>query len=193
MEIKALISGFILAGGMSSRMGSDKALLLVKGEPLLGRMIRLVEPFCQTVAVSGEKQGYMDFNIEMVPDLLPGCGPIGGVISSLKHSSTEWNLLISVDVPFVNPEFLHHLISCLGEYDCIVPQHEGRVEPLMGLYHRQIIPVVEEMIDRGDYKLMRLLDKLNVRYVNCDPLVKEFPRLFSNINFPEDYHSCKAF
>lgn len=189
MEIKALISGFILAGGMSSRMGSDKALLLVQDEPLLRRMIRLVEPFCQTVAVSGNKSDYLNFNIEVVPDLLAGCGPIAGIISSLKHSSTEWNLLVSVDVPFINPEFIQHLITNLGDYDCIIPRHEGGVEPLMGLYHRQIIPVVEEMIGQGDYKLRRLLDKLNVRYVNCDPLVKEFPRLFSNINFPEDYHS----
>jgi len=189
MEMNAIISGFILAGGKSSRMGTDKALLLVQDEPLLKRMIRLLEPFCKTIAISGNKMDYNVFNIELVEDLYTGCGPISGIISSLKHSSTEWNLLVSVDVPFINDAFIQNLISHVGNYDCIIAEHEGRVEPLMGLYKRQIIPVVEEMISQGDYKLTRLLDKLNVRYVNCDSLIKQFPRLFVNINLPEDYNS----
>jgi len=189
MEINATISGFILAGGKSSRMGTDKALLLVQDESMLKRMIRLLEPHCKSIAISGNKPEYNDFNIEMVMDLYSGCGPISGIISSLKHSSTEWNLLVSVDVPFINDVFILYLIAHIGNYDCIIAEHEGRVEPLMGFYNRQIIPVVEEMIRQGDYKLMRLLDQLNVRYVNCDGLIKQFPQLFMNINLPEDYNS----
>ena len=189
MEIKTTLSGYILAGGKSSRMGTDKALLLVQQEPMLKRMVRLLGPFCNTIAISGNNPAYTDFNIEMVKDLYSGCGPISGIISSLKHSSTEWNLMISVDVPFMNEAFIEFLISQIGNYDCIIPEHEGGVEPLMGLYNRQIIPVVEEMISHGDYKLMRLLSKLKVRYVNCNPLIKQFPRLFVNMNLPGDYNS----
>lgn len=187
--MNALISGFILAGGKSSRMGTDKALLLVQDEPMLQRMVRLLVPFCKTIAISGNKPEYNDFNIEQVADLYSGCGPISGIISTLKHSSTEWNLLVSVDVPFINEAFLLNLIAHIGNYDCIIAEHEGRVEPLMGLYNRQMIPVVEQMISQRDYKLMRLLDQFNVRYVNCDNLIKQFPRLFVNINLPEDYNS----
>ena len=189
MEIKTTLSGYILAGGKSSRMGTDKALLLVQQEPMLRRMIGLLKPFCKTIAISGEKPGYYEFNLEIVKDLYTDCGPISGIISSLKHSSTDWNLLISVDVPFMNEAFIQYLISHLGNYDCIIPEHEGGVEPLMGIYNKQIIPVVEEMIGLGDYKLKRLLSKLNVRYVNCNPLIKQFPRLFVNINLPGDYQS----
>jgi molybdopterin-guanine dinucleotide biosynthesis protein A len=189
MEISTNLSGYILAGGKSSRMGSDKALLLVQDESMMNRMIRLLEPFCKTIAISGEKTGYNEFKVEIVPDLYTDCGPISGIISSLKHSSTEWNLLISVDVPFMNEAFIQYMIFHIGHYDCIIPEHDGRFEPLMGLYNRQIIPVVEEMISQGDYKLMRLLSKLKVRYVNCNSLIKQYPRLFVNINLPGDYQS----
>jgi molybdopterin-guanine dinucleotide biosynthesis protein A len=189
MENRNDISGYILAGGKSNRMGTDKALLLVQDVPMLKRMIRLIGPFCKTILISGQNADYIDFNIEMVPDLYTGCGPISGIISSLKHSSTEWNLLVGVDVPFINEELIQYLISQIGQYDCIVPEHEGGVEPLIGLYNRQILPIIEEMISKGDYKLMRLLAKLNTRYVDCNNLVKQFPRLFFNINRPGDYHS----
>lgn len=189
MEIKTKLSGYILAGGKSSRMGTDKAFLPVQEEPMLKRMIRLLEPFCQTIAISGENLGYKNFNLEMVSDIYSGCGPISGIISSLKHSSTEWNLIVSVDVPFMNEALILYLISHIGNYDCIIPQHEGGIEPLMGLYNKQIIPVVEEMISRGDYQLKRLLSSLNIRYVNCNDLIKQFPRLFVNINLPGDYNS----
>ena len=189
MEIKADISGYILAGGKSLRMGTDKALLLVHNEPLLFRIKKLIDPFCSAIAISGQKADYDDFNIEMIPDLFPDCGPISGIFSSLKHSPTEWNLMVSVDVPFINTELIQFLISQIGEYDCIIPEHDGGIEPLIGLYNRQILPQLEETINQGDYKLLRMLAKLNTRFLNCNSLIKKYPRLFFNINHPEDYNS----
>ena len=170
-------------------MGTDKALLLVQDEPLLKRMLRLISPFCKTISISGQNNEYVGFNIAMVPDLYTGYGPISGLVSSLKHSSTEWNLLVSVDVPFINEVFIQYLISGIGAYDCIIPIHKDGIEPLIGLYNKQILPIVEEMIGQGDYKLMRLISKLNTRYIDCDSLIKQYPRLFFNVNRPEDYNS----
>lgn len=189
MKIKTEISGFILAGGKSNRMGTDKALLLVQDEPLLKRMIRLISPFCKTIAISGQNIEYTGFNVEMVPDLYTERGPISGIVSALNHTTTEWNLLVGVDVPFINEELIQYLISCIGQYDCIIPEHEGGIEPLIGLYNKQIFPIIEEMISQGNYKLMRMLSKLNTRYVDCNGLSKQYPRLFFNINRPEDYYS----
>ena len=189
MKIKADISGYILAGGKSSRLGTDKALLLVQDEPLLMRIKKLIDPFCKTVGISGLKTEYVDFNIRMVPDLYHGIGPISGIISSLKHSSTEWNLLVSVDTPFINTELIQSLIAQTGQYDCIIPEHDGGIEPLIGLYNRQILLQLEEIISQGDYKLQRVLAKLNTHYLDCNFLVQKYPRLFFNINRPEDYNS----
>lgn len=189
MKNKTDISGFILAGGKSNRMGTDKALLLVHDEPFLKRMIRLISPLCKTVKISGKRSEYAVFNIEMIPDLYTGCGPLSGIISSLKNTSTEWNLLVSVDVPYVNEELILFLISQIGKYDCIIPVHDGGAEPLIGLYNRQILPSLEEIIRQGDYKLTRILTKLNVLYVDCNSLIQKYPLLFFNVNNHEDYNS----
>ena len=189
MPNRTSISGFILAGGKSRRMGTDKALLTFQGKPLLEHMIGLIEPLCKKVAISGQNPDYTSFGIEMVPDLYIDCGPITGILSALNYSVSDWNLFVSVDVPFVNEELFFLLISNIGEYDCIIPEHTSGVEPLIGLYHRRILPVVEELIKAGDYRLTNLLSKLNTRYVDCNELIKKYPRLFMNINRMEDYQS----
>lgn len=183
------ISGIILAGGKSRRMGTDKALLVFQGKPLLEHMIGLIEPFCNKVFISGQNSDYSSFGVEMVPDLYTGCGPIAGIFSALKYSVSDWNLLVSVDVPFVNEELFLFLISNIGEYDCIIPKHTSGVEPLIGLYHRRAVSIIEEMITTGDYRLTNLLSKLNTRYLDCNDLIKKYPRLFMNINRMEDYQS----
>jgi molybdenum cofactor guanylyltransferase len=183
------ITGFILAGGKSRRLGTDKALLTFQGKPLLKHMIGLIEPLCDKVVISGQNSDYTSFGVEMVPDLYSDSGPIAGIFSALKYSSSDWNLLVGVDVPFVNKELLLLLISNIRKYDCIIPMHTSGVEPLIGFYHRRISPVVEELIKAGDYRLTNLLSKLNTRYVDCNDLIKKYPRLFMNINRMEDYQS----
>ena len=183
------ITGFILAGGKSRRMGTDKALLMFQEKPLLEHMIGLITPFCNKVFISGQNSDYTSFGVEMVPDIYSDCGPISGIFSALKYSVSDWNLLISVDVPFVNVDLFLSLISNTGEYDCIIPKHVSGVEPLIGLYHRRTLPVIEEMINSGDYRLTNLLAKLNAHYLDCNELIKKHPRLFMNINRMEDYQS----
>jgi len=189
VENRLEISGFILAGGKSLRMGTDKALLMIANEPLLGRMIHLLQPVCGSVAICGQNENYSVFNLEMVPDLISGIGPIAGFYSALKHSKTDWNLLISVDTPFLDEEFFELLISEIGDSDCIIPQHNSGVEPLAGLYHKRIIPEIEKMIEKNDYKLMNLLARVNAYYLDCNTLIKKHPRLFMNLNRMEDYRS----
>lgn len=189
MTTEIIVSGFILAGGKSSRMGTNKALLAFQDKPLLLHMIKRIEPFCDKVAISGQNSEYANFEVEMVPDLYPDCGPIAGIFSALKYTGSDWNLLVSVDVPFVNDELFLYLISNIGEYDCIVPQHTSGVEPLIALYNRRTLPVIEEMISSGDYRLTNLLSKLNTSYLDCNELIKKQPRLFMNINCQEDYQS----
>ena len=183
------ISGFILAGGKSSRMGTDKALLMFQDKPLLLHMINRIEPFCDKVAISGQNSQYANFEVEMIPDLYPDCGPIAGVFSALKYTSSDWNLMVSVDVPFVNNELFNVLISNIGESDCVIPKHISGVEPLIALYNRRTLPVIEKMITSGDYRLTNLLSKLSTSYVDCNELIKKHPRLFMNINRMEDYQS----
>jgi len=189
MERKPEISGFILAGGKSSRMGTNKALLTFQNKPLLKHMANLIEPFCSNIAISGECVDYHVFGIKMVPDHYSDCGPIAGIYSSLQYSQTDWNLLVSVDAPFVNEELFCYLIANIKNCDCVIPKHTSGIEPLVGLYHKRILPVIDKMIKDGDFKLMNLLLKLNTRFLDCDELIKKYPRLFLNVNRMDDYLS----
>lgn len=189
MEVKSKLSGFVLAGGKSSRMGTDKALLVFQNEPLLGHMKKLIEPFCNQVFISGHNSEYAGFDAPLIPDVFPECGPISGLYSCLKFSSSEWNLIVSVDSPFVNEELFSLLDSHATGCDCVIPKHKSGVEPLLGIYNKKCLPVIEEMIHAGDFKLMNLLARLNTSYIDCNSLIHKYPRLFFNLNCLEDFQS----
>jgi len=187
MDNKSGISGYVFAGGKSSRMGFNKAFLPIHNKPLLQHMIELVDPFCEQVAISGQDSAYEVFNLELVPDVYPDCGPISGLFSVLQHSSTDWNLIVGVDVPFLDAELISYLISFQNQYDCIIPVHHSGIEPLVGLYHRRIRPVIATQINQRIFKLTKLLNEINTLYVDCNHLVEKNPKLFCNINRMEDY------
>lgn len=180
------LTGFILAGGKSSRMGTDKALLSYHGKPLLNNAIELILPFCDTVLVSGNKKEYSVSGIEPVPDIYEDCGPISGIFSVLNHSTTEWNIVLSVDMPFITRKLIEQLIANKNG-DCVVPKHSLGVEPLIGLYNKSAIETIRQMIESGDFRMTKLLSALNTNYLDCNFLLKEQPNLFLNVNRTDDY------
>jgi len=184
-----MISGFILAGGKSSRLGTDKALLTLNDQTLLQRIISIVDPFCLKVYVSGQKHEYTSASVELVPDMVSDCGPIAGLLSSLSTSTTDWNLIVSVDVPLINEDLIAHLIANANDCDCVIPIHNDRIEPLIAMYHRSALPIIQELISSKQYKLQHLVSKLNTNYLNCNELIGRYPKLFHNVNRMEDFHS----
>jgi molybdopterin-guanine dinucleotide biosynthesis protein A len=181
------LSGTVLAGGKSSRLGTDKALLKFNSHTLLQHAISLIEPYCSVVRISGDNSEYEVFGRSLVSDKYPGCGPIGGIYSSLVAAETDWNLFVSVDVPYINSSLLTKLLENLSDDDCVVPKHELGVEPLIALYSRKAIPLIEHLIKNGEYKVSNLLSELNTKFVDCNDLVRQYPNLFFNLNRMEDY------
>jgi len=189
---KEEISGFVLAGGKSSRMSRDKALLDFRGQPLLTHMLELIKPFCDNTFISGNNPEYQLFGGKLIPDVYQDKGPISGIFSVLSSSQNEWNLIVSVDVPMVNHELLQYLIENRNSYDAVVPVHSGGTEPLISLYHKRIVPIIQEMIQANDYKLMNLTRRINTNHVDCNELVCRYPHLFLNVNKLDDYQAIQA-
>lgn len=181
------ISGFILAGGKSTRMGTDKALLDFHGKSFLEQMVSIIRPFCDSVSICGNNSGYESFGLPVIPDIYFNIGPIAGIYSALFHTTSEWNLIVSVDMPFLNAELIKGLISIADLSDCIIPKHEMGVEPLAGLYRKSALEKVSAMIQKKDFKLINLLSELNINFWDCDKLVTQNPRLFTNVNRRDDY------
>lgn len=183
---KMQITGIILAGGKSTRMGTDKTFLKLNGKTLLERSIELIQPFCDSLIISSNNPEHERFGYKTIPDEIPNCGPIGGIHSCLKYSKTDWNFIISVDSVFVEPKFVEFLVSEIGEFDSVVPIHSKGKEPLIALYNKNCLVEIEKMIQSGDFKMHNLLNSINTKWVDSQNWINKYPQLFRNLNHPED-------
>jgi molybdopterin-guanine dinucleotide biosynthesis protein A len=179
-------TGIILSGGKSSRMGTDKAFIRFREQLLIEYPLKLLTPFCNEILISANTEEYKRFGFEVVYDEFPGCGPIGGIFSSLSHSSSDWNIVVGCDTPYLTGEILTRLCAETGDYDCVVPMHDGQIEPLVALYHKNCLSKFFENINEGQYSLRSVIKKLNCCYVDVADLIEENPLLFSNFNSPAD-------
>jgi len=180
------ITGIILAGGQSARMGKDKALLQIDGRTLLERALEICNPVCTVVLISSNNPEHEKYGYSIIPDEIKNCGPIGGIYSSLKKSDSVWNFVLSVDSVFVEPEFVGFLISEIGNFDAIIPVHENGKEPLIALYNKNCITAIETAINSGDFKLQHFLGKIKVKEIDSREWLQKYPRLFINLNRPGD-------
>jgi molybdopterin-guanine dinucleotide biosynthesis protein A len=161
------VTGVVLAGGKSSRMGRDKATLEFDGETLQERAVAVLrECFAEVVVIR--------------QDDVPGLGPIGGLLTALRHLRTEALFLVACDMPFLDAGLIRRMAGELAGYDAVaIPG-----EPLHAAYSARILPVVEQQIAAGDYAMHRLLSKLRVKVVEARPIV--------NINTPQELEAaCK--
>lgn len=180
------ITGIILAGGKSSRMGTDKVLLKLNEKTLLEHSIELIRSICDSILISSNNPDHEKFGIEIIPDQIKNCGPIGGIYTGLKKSKTDWNFVISVDSVFVESSFIQYLFSEINDSDAIVPIHKKGKEPLIALYHKNSLPEIEKMIDLGNYKMYNLVNTINSKFINAQSWANKYPKLFHNINRPTD-------
>jgi molybdopterin-guanine dinucleotide biosynthesis protein A len=196
--VNPLVAGFILAGGRSSRMGQEKALLDLNGETLLARGLRQLCEVCAEVAIAGATPALGRFG-RVIPDEQPGQGPLSGIIAALASSRFEWNLFCPVDVPFVPRSAWERLISATatatatatgregdGSADAVLARVCGQVQPLCGLYHRRLHKALRKQFDKGQRKVTRAAeDSGKVVWVDFDQPA-EGP-WFRNVNTPEEY------
>jgi len=175
------ITGIVIAGGKSTRMGENKALVKYKHERLIDCAIRILDPVVDFLIISSN-ESLPKIPYIMVKDEIQNIGPIGGLYSALKKSKTEKNVVIACDVPNVTSEFYEKLIKNLNDYDAVIPEHsEGKLEPLVAVYSQNILPIVEEQIKNKEYKMMNLIAKLNVNFISV-----KYGSMFKNVNAPGD-------
>jgi FdhD protein len=185
------VTGVILAGGSSSRMGRNKALLEVDGTPIITRIYRtLAGLFHDVIVVTNSPLDYDFLPCRKVPDIYPGCGSIAGLHSALVHSRSAYAFVTACDMPFLDPDLISYLCDARqDECDAVVPFSDGGQEPLHALYSAACRDIFENAIRQGERKILDVLGRMNVRQVSCDELrsagVKESS--FVNVNTPEEY------
>jgi molybdenum cofactor guanylyltransferase len=182
------ITGFVLAGGLSSRMGEDKSLMLFRGKPLIMYAIDSLSPLCERVIISSNLLIYDFTGCEVWPDELPLKAPINGLYSCLKRSETDWNVILTCDMPFAGSQLFAYLLEQAHGNDAVIPVHgQGFVEPLCGLYRRNTLNVLEQQVGVEQYSILKFLHSIRCSYVNIGPGQEFFNKeMFSNLNSPAD-------
>ena len=182
------VSAFILAGGRSSRMGSDKALLMLDGQTLLERSSDLARSVAPNLSIVGPRE---KFGPDAIEDVYPGQGPLAGIHAALYSSRTDYNLVLSVDTPFVAPEFLRFLVdeSFRNATTVTVPYVFERYQPLCAVYRREFLGLADSALRGGRNKIDPLFCHTTVRRIEEAEIIGLAfeARMFDNLNTPEDF------
>lgn len=179
------ITGIILAGGKSSRMGTDKGFLLWKGRPFIQHSILALKPVVSKLIIVSDHTYYDRLSYKRVRDIYPDAGPLSGLYSGLKASETKFNLVLSCDVPLINSSVIEKLVANYhNDVAAVVCAADDKIMPLVALYHKNCYQVCKDLLDNGERRMMQLLAKLaSVDYVLLDD---DETKNVRNINSPAD-------
>ena len=188
---KSSISGFILVGGASSRMGTDKALLKFDGQTFIERIATELSEVTNSIALVGRINENFDLTLPVVPDVYERWGALGGIHGALAACQSPWALVVACDLPFVNRSLFAHLAKLREDFDAVAPiQVDDRPQPLCALYARTpCLSRAEHLIKSGERKPIGLLQSVRTRWVRFSELehLTGHDHFFDNINTPQDY------
>lgn len=196
MKQKLEITGVLLTGGESRRMGQNKALLEINGKSLIQKNLDVLKNICSEVIISSrDEKLYHGYGYPVIPDVLKGKGPLGGLYSVLQKANYEKVFLVGCDMPFINEEAIRWLFQELEDFDTVVPYIDGKMHPLHAFYHRRIMPVIEEKLYNDKLRLADVLDECQTKVVDCDKILdltlkKELEKSVMNINTPEEWQKA---
>jgi len=180
-------NGYILAGGRSSRMGSDKGLLQLGETTLIGHVIRSIEETVSNLFIISSNPGHRNYDLTLIPDIIAGKGPAGGILTALEHSSVPFNFIVSCDTPFIRPQTITILMQKHGEFDITLPEVNGYPEPLCGIYSTSCAVKWRDVMTGGKLKLTDLISCFRYQLVPLTELNGGDKDEFFNINNVEDY------
>lgn len=183
------ITGVILVGGKSRRMGRDKAFLDVAGKPLIERVLDVFRAsFDRIVLVGDREERFASYNLPFVPDIYPGSS-LGGLYTGLFHAETKYIFVSSCDLPFPNVDILRHLCSLQYGFDAVVPSTEHGYEPLFALYAKNCLGPIKVFLESGEFCAYAWYPNVKVRYVSDVELahIDKDGRAFLNVNTPDEF------
>jgi molybdopterin-guanine dinucleotide biosynthesis protein A len=184
------VTGVILAGGRSSRMGRDKATLEVAGTPLFERVLGVLQDFFAAVLIAGDRPDLARPTVPHHPDIYPGSA-LGGLYTGLLKARTEWIFAAPCDMPHPDPELIRVLLEHREGHQVVVPHTSAGFEPLFALYHKDCLKPMRDMLEEGHYRIYDFYDQMSVRYVSEAELPPGWERSLINVNTPEEYSKIR--
>ena len=182
----------IIAGGRSGRFGSDKSLYVYEGKTLIQYVFDAISPvFSDIVIIATDSEKFRFLGVPVIPDIIPGLGPIGGIYTAVEKLDAERIFIFPCDMPFINTEFVRYMTEIPDIYDIVVPEVNGRYQPLHAIYSKNCITAIKRNIDAGDNRMSGFFEGHSIRAVGEDEIdfYDDPQRMFKNINFREDLES----
>lgn len=182
-------TAIILAGGRSARMGDDKALLDIGGRPMISLILDRLRPHFEQILVSAnDARKYAFLGVEIVPDKVPGLGPLGGIASALERSSNDLNFVVACDIPQIDVEIVKRLLAEAEGHDGAIPRNpDGKIEPLFAVYRKSVLSAVEAALRAGELTTRDAFRNCRIAYVE----LAAGERL-ANLNTPSDVEEFGA-
>lgn len=179
-------TGAILAGGKSSRMGQDKALLPLRGQPMIRHIATTMQSVVPSLCiVSDHAESFRFLNLPVIPDLVRDAGPMGGIHAALTHLDAPAILISGCDTPFLTAPLFRHLLETPHGAPALIARAADGLHPLCGIYHREALPLIKQFLAAGRLRLLDLLQELGADIVPITPDLPFFrPDLFLNVNDP---------
>jgi len=185
------VTGVILAGGKSKRMGHDKAALHLAGQPILRGVQRALAQVCARVQIAGDRPDLASVELPAFADRYPGSS-LGGLHNALANTHSEWVLILPCDLPYPSPRLLQQLLEGRQGVQAVMPKTAAGIDPLIACYHRSILPLIERQLSHGNLRLTDLLDQLSVCYLDEQALPPGWRRALTNLNRPQDLAALQA-
>jgi molybdopterin-guanine dinucleotide biosynthesis protein A len=184
------ITGVLLAGGRSLRMGDDKARIEIDGRPLLSRSLALLCRYFAEVVIAGDRHDLAQPGIPAIPDVYPGSA-LGGLYTGLRTAQTDWIFVAPCDMPYPDARILELLVKRREGFDAVVPRTPDGYEPVFALYHKNCLPLMEEMLQQGLFRIYDFYQRINIHYLDWHLMPNDWERALLNINTPEQLARLK--
>lgn len=185
---KAIITGYILAGGKSSRMGADKGLLLLDSKPMVQHIAVAMRPWVQSITLITANPNYAALDYPLVADNVPDKGPLSGIATALRHSETEDNLILSCDTPQLTSDIIQCFLENCTDTHINIATIGNQWHPLLGVYKKAVLPCFAKLIAEDKLALHSAIKQLNYHLVPMDA----YAEAFENINTKADFEHLKT-
>jgi len=184
---KKNITGIILAGGKSSRMGTEKGLLELNGSTFIAKIINAIEPLVNDILIISKNKKYDILGCKRINDLIENSGPVAGVYTGLYHSKTQLNLVLSCDIPLITPNIIKMLIlGYENEFEVIQLQSQNKTMPLIAIYNKQCMHKCLDFLQQNERRLRSVVNQFKTKTILID---SKFDKFVKNINTNADLKS----
>lgn len=187
MQKQENIQAYILAGGMSSRMGTEKGLVKLNGESFIQRILSQLNNVFQNVSINSSNTQYKSFGVPLVIDIIPQCGPLSGIHACLSNCKKPHAFIISCDVPLIRSESIHKFLNERNEkFPIQVLEYKNQIEPLFGIYSTSLLPEIEKRLKKKDWSVLNFVQESSHQRINLNNISENPEEEWININSPQE-------